>query len=140
MFGKRSSNPPVSSSSSVDTLIGPNTEATGDINFRGGMRIEGVVRGNVKATGDNDAVLVLATAARVEGTVEAPTVVVNGSIHGDLHAHKRADLKATARIEGDVHYASLGMEQGAVINGNLYCEGKPATGATGLMSSGTPSK
>ena len=105
----------------INTMIGVNTEAIGNISFQGGMRIDGKVRGNVTAA-DDKAILVLSSSATVEGTVDAPTVIVSGSINGNLIARKRVELHADAHIEGDVHYSSLAMDPGAVVNGNLYHE------------------
>lgn len=118
MFGKR---PAVRPRESIETLLGPNCQAEGDIAFRGGLRVEGVLRGNLSATGAGDGLVVVAGSGRVDGTVSAPTVIVSGTINGDIIA-KRVELQAKAKVKGDVHYASLAMEQGAVVNGNLYCD------------------
>ncbi len=123
MFAKKTSLRP---RESIETLLGPNSQADGDIEFQGGLRVEGVLRGNITARGSGDSLVVVGPSGRVDGTVTAPTVIVHGTIQGDLVA-RRVELKADAKIQGDVHYASLAMEQGAVVNGNLYCdkEGAP---------------
>ncbi|NOZ10841.1 MAG: polymer-forming cytoskeletal protein [Gammaproteobacteria bacterium] len=105
----------------INTMIGAKTEAIGNISFQGGMRIDGKVHGNVTAA-DDKAILILSGSATVEGTVDAPTVIVSGSINGNLIARKRVELHADAHVEGDVHYSSLAMDPGAVVNGNLYHE------------------
>ena len=128
MFGKKTIARP---RESIETLLGPNSQAEGDIEFHGGLRIEGVLRGNVTARGGGDSLVVIGPGGRVDGTVTAPTVIVSGTVNGDLAA-RRVELKADAKVQGDVHYASLAMEQGAVVNGNLYCDqegpAKPAAG------------
>ncbi|HEC11776.1 MAG TPA: polymer-forming cytoskeletal protein [Acidiferrobacteraceae bacterium] len=105
----------------INTMISAKTEAIGNISFQGGMRIDGKVHGNVTAA-DDKSILVLSSSATVEGTVDAPTVIVSGSINGNLIARKRVELHADAHVEGDVHYSSLAMDPGAVVNGNLYHE------------------
>ena len=63
MFGKKHSKP----QGRIDSLIGAGTVITGDVNFTGGLRIDGIVRGNVIATENKGGTLVLSEAARVEG-------------------------------------------------------------------------
>ena len=49
MFGKTNKPSP------IDSLIGTGTTIEGNISFTGGLRIDGHVKGNVKATGNNPA-------------------------------------------------------------------------------------
>jgi cytoskeletal protein CcmA (bactofilin family) len=58
MFGK--SNKP----SPIDSLIGTGTTIEGDISFTGGLRIDGHVKGNVKATGNKPGTLVVSELAK----------------------------------------------------------------------------
>lgn len=54
MWGKRREARPAR----VDTLVGEGTCVSGDLVFRGGMHVDGVIRGNVSAeAGDNAALL-----------------------------------------------------------------------------------
>ena len=41
---------------------------------------------------------------------------------GDILAHERVELGATARVTGNVYYALIEMEMGAEINGKLIHE------------------
>ena len=56
-----------------------------------------------------------------------PNVVLNGTVKGDILAHDRVELGATARVTGNVYYALIEMEMGAEINGKLIHE--PRKGA-----------
>ena len=51
--------------------------------------------------------------------MQVPNVVLNGSIHGDIHAIERVVLGATARVEGNVYYGIIEMTLGAQIIGKL---------------------
>ena len=51
--------------------------------------------------------------------MQVPNVVLNGSIHGDIHASERVVLGATARVEGNVYYGVIEMTLGAQIIGKL---------------------
>lgn len=131
----------------IDTLIGDKTELKGDIIFSGGLRIDGKVRGNVTARGDNSSTLVVSEAGEVDGSVDVPHVVVNGAVNGNLNSAASVELQAKARVFGDVHYKTLKMELGAAVNGNLVCEPdkaetprlKPAVPAAAVGGSEKPS-
>ncbi|MBN1378239.1 MAG: polymer-forming cytoskeletal protein [Gammaproteobacteria bacterium] len=108
----------------VETIIGQNTEISGDITFRGGLHIDGKVKGNIKAEDDSDSILILSEEGAIEGEVRVPNVLLNGQVVGDVHASDRVELANRARIEGSVFYNLLEMEMGAAINGNLVHQNK----------------
>jgi cytoskeletal protein CcmA (bactofilin family) len=51
--------------------------------------------------------------------VRAGHVIVNGEVHGPVHASELLELQPKARIHGDVSYQALEMHQGATICGQL---------------------
>lgn len=103
----------------VDTVIGHQTEIHGDIRFTGGLHIDGVIRGNVYADSDTEAVAIVSERGRVEGELRVPSLLINGHIAGDVYASERLDLAKEARVKGDVYYSTLEMAGGAEINGKL---------------------
>jgi cytoskeletal protein CcmA (bactofilin family) len=109
---------------SVDTLIGRQTEILGDVCFSGGLHIDGRVKGMVTTTGDKPAALSISDSGVIEGDVRVPVIVLNGTVHGDVYSSERLTLSAKARVVGNVYYKVLQMEPGALINGQLvYGEG-----------------
>ena len=55
----------------------------------------------------------------IQGSVQVPNVVLQGTVKGDIHARERLVLGATARVEGDVYYGVIEMTVGAQIIGKL---------------------
>ena len=55
-----------------------------------------------------------------------PNVILNGTVKGDILAHDRVELGATARVTGNVYYGLIEMEMGAEINGKLIHEPRKA--------------
>jgi cytoskeletal protein CcmA (bactofilin family) len=106
----------------VDTLIGAGTRIIGDVQFSGGFHVDGHVKGNVDAPPDSGATLSVSDAGVVEGSVAVPNVILNGTVKGDILAHDRVELGATARVTGNVYYGLIEMEMGAEINGKLIHE------------------
>lgn len=103
----------------LDTLIGPETTVTGDIIFTGGLRVDGVIRGNVQEAGGSDSTIILSENGRIEGAVNTTKIVLNGSVIGPVKASQFIELQTKARITGDLYYKSLEMHMGAVIDGKL---------------------
>jgi cytoskeletal protein CcmA (bactofilin family) len=103
----------------IDTLIGRTASVQGDVEFSGGLHIDGRVNGSVRATEGAAAALSVSEHGLIEGSVVAPQVVLNGAVNGDIVAAERVVLGAKARVRGNVHYGVIEMALGAEINGKL---------------------
>lgn len=111
--------------SRIDTLIGAGTTITGDISFSGGLRIDGEVNGNVHATADQAAALVISEQARINGEVSVAHLVINGTVVGPVVSSGFLELQGKARVTGDVQYHSIEMHLGAVVEGRMVHTGQP---------------
>ena len=103
----------------MDTLVGPQSEVTGDIKFTGGLHIEGTIKGNVMAENDGKSLVQLSESGTIEGEVKAPFVVLNGVVIGDVHGGEHVELASKARVAGNVYYNLIEMAVGAEVNGKL---------------------
>ena len=106
-------------SAQIDSLIGQNTEIHGDVIFKGGLHVDGKVKGNVISEEGAESVLTLSERGTIEGEVRVPNVVVNGTVIGDVHALSHLELAAHTRVHGNVYYSLIEMAMGAEVNGNL---------------------
>jgi cytoskeletal protein CcmA (bactofilin family) len=106
----------------IDTLIGAGTRVVGDVQFTGGLHVDGFVKGNVDAPAESGSVLGISDGGVVEGSVAVPNVILNGTVIGDILAHHRLELGATAKVTGNVYYGLIEMAIGAEINGKLVHE------------------
>jgi cytoskeletal protein CcmA (bactofilin family) len=113
-------------STRIETLVGKNTRVVGDLNFTGGLHVEGRIEGGVHA-GDDSSVLILSEDGFIKGDVHVPNMVLNGQIDGDVYSSEHVELAPRARITGDVYYHLIEMSMGATLNGNLIHQegGKP---------------
>ena len=78
----------------IDSLIGATTRIEGNVVFSGGLRVDGMVRGNVASVADQPGTLVVSADARIDGEVQAAHIVVSGSINGPVHATETLELQA----------------------------------------------
>ncbi len=114
----------------IDTLISRQVRVRGDIEFAGGMHVDGRVTGNVRAQGGVDASLSISEEGVIDGSVEAQHVIANGRVNGDIVASGRVVLGAKARVRGDVHYDVIEMALGAEISGKLKKRAADGTSRT----------
>jgi cytoskeletal protein CcmA (bactofilin family) len=112
MFGKNAQPP-------IKSLIAQGSRIEGNLRFTEGLRVDGEVFGDLRASPDQPSILVISEEAVVEGAVDADHVIINGSVKGPVNARELLELQPRARIEGDVTYKALEMHQGAVISGVL---------------------
>jgi cytoskeletal protein CcmA (bactofilin family) len=114
MFGKSNSK-----SQTIQSLIGAGTIIVGNISFSGGLRIDGVVQGNIKAVEGTDSMLVVSEQAKIDGEIHAAHLVVNGTINGPVYATQLIELQPKAKVRGDVIYHAIEMHHGATVAGTL---------------------
>lgn len=105
--------------SRIDTLVGTETTIVGDVNFSGGLRVDGCIRGDVREVEGKASTLVLSEHGRIEGAVEVSHVVINGTVVGPVSARSYVELQAKSRVTGDVCYKTLEIHMGAVVAGKL---------------------
>lgn len=121
----------------IDSLIGENTEITGDVKFSGGLHVDGKIKGNILAEGDSNSVLSLSDQGMVEGEIHVPYNIIDGTVTGNVYSCDHVELEARARITGDVYYNLLEIAGGAQVSGRLvYTPG--GTGEAQGMVEDTP--
>lgn len=115
MFNKKRGKP----QNRIETLIGAGTVIDGDICFDGGMRIDGLVNGNVKASPGKPSTLILSEHGHICGDVTAGHLYINGKVRGTVVSDAYLELHASAHVCGDVHYRMLEIQVGGVLEGRL---------------------
>jgi cytoskeletal protein CcmA (bactofilin family) len=119
-----------SKTAKIDTLIGPKTRINGDVEFTGGFHLDGCITGDVKGDSKQGTFLSVSEQGSIEGSVIAPSVILNGVVKGDIDASDRVELGSKARVLGNVHYTVIETAVGAQINGKLIHRANPG-GAKG---------
>ena len=115
MLGKRKKRRPTK----VNSLIGKDSTILGNVEFTGGLHVDGVIKGNVNALGDEKATLTLSDRGTIEGEVRVSHIILNGVVNGDVYAREYVELSSRARVEGNVFYGLIEMAMGAEVNGQL---------------------
>ena len=120
----------------IDSLIGATTRIEGNVIFTGGLRVDGMVRGNVSSVAEQPGTLMVSAEARIDGEVQAAHIVVSGAINGPVHATETLELQAGSKVKGDVFYKNLEIHQGAVVEGRLVHHAAEMKGVELKLASG----
>lgn len=115
----------------IDTLIGRNTRIEGDVEFSGGLHVDGFISGNVHCDTKEPSQLTLSEHGRVDGEIHVTDIELDGMVVGDVFATGRLELGSNARIDGSVYYNILQMTGGASVNGKLVHDPSPEKYARG---------
>jgi cytoskeletal protein CcmA (bactofilin family) len=103
----------------IDTLIARSVRVNGDVEFAGGLHLDGQVAGGVRADPANPSSLSVSDTGSIEGPVEVTDLLLHGAVRGDIVARGRVVLGASARVEGNLYYGLIEMTLGARIAGKL---------------------
>ncbi len=97
------------------TFIGPNITIDGTISGSETVLIEGTVRGKINLTGE----LRIGTKGRVEATVHAKNVTIEGKLTGDVSADDKVELVASATVDGNIKAPKIVVAEGARFRGSV---------------------
>jgi cytoskeletal protein CcmA (bactofilin family) len=97
----------------VGAFLDDGSEIEGRYTCTGTVMLDARLRGEITARDT----LIIGEHGMVEATVRAATVVVRGAIMGNVTASESIELKATARVTGDLEAPRIVIEPGAVLDG-----------------------
>jgi cytoskeletal protein CcmA (bactofilin family) len=95
------------------SVLGPDIAIDGDLTAKVDLHLDGRIKGDIRC-----AALIQGESSEVVGMVIAESARVAGTIRGSISAGILVILK-TARIEGDVAYDALTIEEGAQVDGKF---------------------
>ena len=96
------------------TSLGPDTVVSGRLSFTVPTRIDGTLRGEVRASD----MLVVGEDAIVEGIIRALKLVVLGQVRGEVRGAERVEIGNGGRLIGTVETHSLVVKEGGCLDGD----------------------
>jgi cytoskeletal protein CcmA (bactofilin family) len=119
VFGReKTKTPSAAPVSKIETIIGPNAYVRGDIQADGGVRIDGILDGNIDITGN----LVVGEGAKIIADIKANNISISGAIKGNISGN-RVEILETGRVWGDLTINSLLLNEGAYLRGQTTMHG-----------------
>src|SRR3954463_13678285 len=115
----------------VTAVIDNGCEFEGKLCFHGTVRIGGIFRGEIY-TPDT---LIIGEGARVNGQIEAGTVIISGEVNGSVRAKHRVEIHHPAIFRGDIVTPSLSVDEGVIFEGSSKMAHAPTTPGASFIQS-----
>ena len=119
------------------TVLGRSVVVSGELSGAEDLLIEGQLEGTIRL---QEHTLTVGQHGQVKAEVNARQVIVLGTVHGNITARDRIEIRKTGHVVGDLVSAGVAIEEGAYFKGSIDIlreeerEAKPAQSAPALLS------
>jgi cytoskeletal protein CcmA (bactofilin family) len=96
------------------TFIGQDCKFKGEMEIKGGIRIDGFVEGNI----ESDGFVEVGEDGEIISDIKAEECLIYGTVQGNIITKEAVELEKTARLKGDITAKILKIHEGAIFNGN----------------------
>ena len=96
--------------------IGKSVVVKGEVTSAEDLVIEGRVEGKIDLQGHS---LVVGQGGDIRAEIVAKSVIVHGTVTGNVTARERVEVRETGAIEGDIVTPGLAVSEGAVLSGRV---------------------
>jgi len=107
--------PPTTPTEAVISIVGTGMTIEGDCETDGSLRIDGTIRGNVRAGKS----VVIGKDGLLEGSIHTQDAVIAGRVVGAVYAESHLELQATSQISGEIQARRMHVEDGAALKGQV---------------------
>jgi len=96
--------------------IGPSIHFKGELTGEEGLIIDGKVEGTIDLKGNQ---LIVGNNGDIKADVYAQTIIVNGSLTGELHGKEKVHISKTGKVNGNIFSPRVSLEDGAKFKGSI---------------------
>jgi cytoskeletal protein CcmA (bactofilin family) len=100
---------------SINTIIGPHSNLSGDLETDGFTRVDGTIRGSLSVRGR----VVIGEGARMRSNISGTVVTIGGVVQGNVLASERLTILSTALVLGDIITRRIQADEGCLIHGRV---------------------
>ena len=93
--------------------LSSDVEIKGTLKFQNDLVFDGKIEGEIQS----NATLTVGKSANVQGEVKSKSIIIHGTVQGNIDAAERVELKATAQLIGDLRAGRIMIEDGATFVG-----------------------
>lgn len=105
----------------LNAFLGRGCTYEGKLTFEGAVRIDGRFAGEIFS----DGTLIVGEGAEIHAQINVSTVIVSGTVRGDVHAAQRLELRRPAQLIGNIFSPTLVVEEGVLFEGQCHMRGEP---------------
>lgn len=95
------------------------SKVSGKLSFEGAAKIDGEVDGEIHGKDG----LTIGESAVITAQIRATSVIVSGKVSGDITATQRIEIRASAKVNGNIAAPVLIVQEGALFEG--HCSMQP---------------
>lgn len=125
----------VSPGASNSAQIGKSLRVKGIVSGSEDLYIDGIVEGTIKLENNN---LTIGPNGKVQADVEARSIILLGTLQGNVRVGERIEIRKTGSLEGDLITSRIVIEDGAVFRGSIDIE-KPTQARASATAPATAS-
>lgn len=114
----------------ITTFLGPDTSIEGTIAFKGTIRVDGNVKGEIQS---NDGTVIIGEKAVIHADINVNNAIIMGQVNGVVDARNRIEVYPPGSVVGDIHAPVISIDAGVKFNGKCAMKARS-------ISSGKPSK
>ena len=118
-------------STSSKNVLASDVDIKGTIKFETELIFDGKLEGEIVS---EDGTLTLGKNADVHGELKTKSVVVYGSVKGNISVLERAELKSTSQLTGDLKAMRIVIEEGAIFVGKSEVTPKSSAERSGISA------
>ena len=98
----------------INAFLGADTEFEGKLSFKGAVRIDGRLKGEILT----DGTLIVGETASLESNIQVSHIIISGEVRGNITASDRIEIRAPAKVFGNIETPVLVIAEGVVFEGN----------------------
>lgn len=98
------------------SFLDSSIELKGKLHVKGGIRIDGKVRGIIKS----ESTIYAGDTAKIEAEISTVSLVASGKIIGKVFAEDTVNIIQKGAISGDIHTCNLGIDKNVYFNGKCH--------------------
>ncbi len=104
----------------AETIITDGVKIDGTLSFKGSVKIDGEVTGEIKS----DETITIGRTAKVKANINTKNAIISGSFEGVLNASGQVDITSTGRFIGNLIQPNslFSLEKGGLFKGKSVVE------------------
>jgi len=105
---------PAQSMPAAACVLSSGVSIIGSVKFRNQLQIDGDVKGTIESAGT----LTIGQHAHIRGEIKTKSVIVQGTVEGNIFAAERCELQAGCTLRGDIEAPRLVVDENAAFLGS----------------------
>lgn len=98
----------------INAFLGKDTEFEGKLSFKGAVRIDGHLKGEIFTEGT----LIVGESAVIQSDIHVSHIIISGEITGNIMADSRIEIHAPGKVFGNIQSPVIVIEEGVIFEGN----------------------